>query len=129
MVTDNLSETLIDEGAKLVAKLDELEVEVSMALWLRMPDIEAWKLTLLMPVVERRGPRHGYELIQRALTALQEDVQRLALSDVAVLKPESPVPVLLRVALRTGPGISRIWFRGNTINGHLFPDALVYRVT
>ncbi len=35
---------------------------------------------------------------------------------------------LLRVALKTGGGLSRIRFSKNVINGHFIDDALIYRV-
>jgi hypothetical protein len=35
---------------------------------------------------------------------------------------------LLRVAARTAPGVNRIRFSKNVINGHFIDDALIYRV-
>jgi hypothetical protein len=129
MVVTDLSEELIQEGRKLVAKLDESGVEVPAALWILFPDIQAWKLALSLPVVAEESPKRGYRLVQRALADLGDEVERLSLEDVAVLKPDAPLLLLLRVALSTGPAISRVSFIGNVINGELFPDALVYRVT
>lgn len=129
MVITELSEQLIDEGASLVQTLDELGTELPAALWILFPDVEAWKLVLSLPVAAEEGPKRAYELVQKALAVVVEDAQSLSLDDVAVLMPDAPLLGLLAVAMGTGPGISRVWFRGNVINGELFPDALIYRVT
>jgi len=128
MVITDLTEDLIADGAKLIERLDQKGIDVPEALWVRFPDIEAWKLTLSLPLVSREGPKQGYQVIQRALRDIKEQLGPLRLDDVAVLNPEAPLIALLRIALQTGRGISRIHFTGNTINGQVFPDALVYRV-
>lgn len=129
MVVTDLSEKLIDEGARIVEKLDASGVHVTAALWILYPDIQAWKLALSLPVVAREGPKRGYRLVQRAIADLRPEVELISLEDVAVLKPDAPLLQLLRIALRTGHDVSRISFAGNVINGELFPDSLVYRVT
>jgi hypothetical protein len=129
MVITDLSEQLIDEGARIVEKLDQSAVDVSTALWVLFPDHESWKLALSLGVVRTQGPKRGYELVQKALRDLRPELKQVSLGDIAVLRPDAPLLQLLRVALKTGPGVSRVWFKGNVINGELFPDALVYRVT
>ena len=129
MVITDISDRLIDEGARVVEKLDEEGIKVTAALWILFPDREAWKLALALSAVTKEGPRRGYQLVQNALVELRPEVRDISLEDITILRPDAPLLRLLRVGLRTGPAVSRVWFKGNAINGELFPDALVYRVT
>ena len=124
-----MSERLVEDGARVVERLDESGVKVPAALWILFADAQAWKLALSLQAVSDEGPKYGYRLVQKALSDLEGEIRDLALEDIAVLKPDAPLLRLLRVALRTGEGVSRIQFVGNVISGELFPDALIYRVT
>jgi hypothetical protein len=46
---------------------------------------------------------------------------------IGVLDAEADLVRLLKAAVGTGPGISRIRFSKNVINGHFIDDALIYR--
>jgi len=49
MVIRDLTERLIDEGAKLIARLDETGAQVGSAMWMLSPTAEKWKLVVSMP--------------------------------------------------------------------------------
>jgi hypothetical protein len=51
----------------------------------------------------------------------------LPLSSIGVLDANDDLVRLLKAAIRTGPGLSRIRFSRNVINGHFIDDALIYR--
>jgi hypothetical protein len=129
MVITDIPDRLIDEGARVVEKLDHSGVAVTSAMWILFPDSEAWKLALSLPVVKKSGPRRGYELVQKALEELGLEVRGISLEDVTVLSPDDPLMRRLRGALKKGLRVSPLWFKGNVIEGELFPDALVYRAT
>ena len=99
------------------------------ALWLQWPDTQNWKLALSLPIVASIGPKKAYRLVQKALSGIAADAKNLRLDDVSVLRADAPLLDLLRIALNTGTGTSPIWFKGNVINGQLFPNSLIYRVT
>jgi hypothetical protein len=48
--------------------------------------------------------------------------------EMSLVKREDFIVTLLKKALKTDPGISRIRFTGNVINGTLIEDALIYRL-
>jgi hypothetical protein len=48
---------------------------------------------------------------------------------VSIAKKDDPLLKLLRIAIKTGPGISNIRFSRNTINGVIIEDAYIYRLT
>ena len=125
----NLDERLINDGKALLKDLDQHGFGADAAFWFLAPDLEAWKLMISTPQTATKGPKKTYQEIQKSLTRIKAEVQSLRLDDVALLKPKTPLLKLLRVALRTGPGISGIRFTDNVINGQLIPDAYIYRIT
>lgn len=129
MVETRLTDTLIDEGKRLVEALDKRGTSPLAAFWMLFPDIAGWKLLLSEVKSPDPGPRALYEIIQAALRTLNPKPTQLTLEDVAAAKPDSPIVELLGTAIRTGPGISGIRFTRNVINGVLIPDAYIYRVT
>jgi len=128
MVVNTLTPELMEQGKKLLQELDASSVKVDSALWFYFSEQGSWKLMLSIPDVEKEGPKAGYETIQRALSKLGEG-EAPSLDDIAIARPDAPLLRLLKVAIRTGPGISGIRFSNNVINGQLIPDAYIYRLT
>lgn len=127
MVTNALNDTLIQGGKALIGQLDSSTSKVDAAFWFLLPEQGFWKLMISLGDVEKDGPRASYAKIQKALSKVK-DAEGLSLDDIALLKPDAPILKLMRIALRTGPSISGIRFTNNVINGHLIPDAYVYRI-
>ncbi len=127
MVIRDLTERLIDDGEKLIARLDETGAQVGSAMWMLNPTAEKWKLVISMPIVAEEGPLKGYKVVERALDDLGHEVRDLVSWDTVVLSPDAPLMARLREAVHTGPGLSRVWFRGAAVRGEMFPDSLVYR--
>ena len=129
MVANALTDGLIEGGKSLVAQLDAGRAQVTAAFWLlwQEPEQGVWKLMIALDDVAIEGPRAAYEKIQKALAKVAYP-QALSLDDVALLKLDAPILKLLRIAIRTGPGMSSIRFSQNVINGQLIPDAYIYRL-
>ncbi len=117
---------MIRSGEDLTAKLDSLGLPVVAAMWSFEPEINEWRLFFASPEVSAKGPRAVYKKIQEAVEALGGDAA-IPLSMIGVLDPEADLVQLLKAAVHTGPGISRIRFSKNVINGHFIDDALIYR--
>lgn len=128
VVKESLTDAMVRDGAMLVQKLDETPWRPDAALWLYLPDSNAWRLLLELPDVSIRGPREAYTAVQAALAALAPEGQELALEDIGVVPIGHPLVNALRTALRTGPAIGRVRFSRNVIGGHFIDDALIYRV-
>lgn len=128
MVNSSLSKAMIESGAKLIQKLDERSVRPDAAFWLYSPDIQQWKLIFAEIKVGTVGPKEIYKKIQETISSLGDELQEISLDDIALTEPEAPIVALLRVAIRTGPGISGIRFTRNVINGTLIEDAYIYRL-
>jgi len=126
LVAPDLSPEMVTAGENLLRTLDSAAVEVTAALWLLQPGESGWRLVISAPDIASTGPHAFYQKIDHALRKLGGTP--LSMSLVSALPQTDPLLTLLRVALRTGPGISRIRFTENVVNGVLIPDALVYRL-
>jgi hypothetical protein len=69
-----------------------------------------------------------YRKIQTVISKFSDELGELSLNHITLAKPDSPLVKLLRVAIRTGGGISGIRFKSNVINGTVIEDAYVYRL-
>lgn len=125
VVKEQLTEAMIEAGAQLTSKLDEIGLPVTAAFWLYVTDLNEWRLVFASPEVSSNGSRAVYEKIRRAVAELSGE--GIALSNIGVLDPDADLVRLLKFAVRTGPGVNRIRFSKNVINGHFIDDALIYR--
>jgi len=128
MVEAHLTKEMIDIGAAFVRKLDEHGLPPDAALWLYFPEEQQWKLIIAEVKVGTEGPKKMYQKMQQLLADFPNDISGLSLDDVALSRPDAPNIALLRIAIRTGPGISGIRFKNNVINGTLVEDAYIYRL-
>lgn len=126
VVKEQLSKEMIEAGAALTAKLDEIGLPVSAAYWMFEPESNAWRLFFATTRVSTEGPRAVYRTILGAIEDLGIK-DTLPLSDVGVLEADAGLVRLLKDALRTGPGVSRIRFSRDVVGGRYIDDALIYR--
>jgi hypothetical protein len=117
----------IEDGKKLIEALDKSDFRLDGALWFYFADSDEWRFLLASPLVDEKGPKEAYALIQSVLAQLQPSL-RISLKHISVLSPKSELIQLLRRAIRTGPGISEIRFTRNTINSKFIEDAFIYRI-
>jgi hypothetical protein len=128
VVKDQLTDAMVDAGAELTNKLDEIGVPITAALWLFMPEVNEWRLLFASEEVATKGPREVYEKIRLAIDQLKDKAASAPLSVIGLMDADADLVRLFRVAVRTGPGVNRIRFSKNVINGHFIEDALIYRV-
>lgn len=127
VVKEQLTDEMIEAGAQLTQKLDELGLPISVAMWFFLSDINEWRLLFASPQSSAEGPRAVYEKIEEARKALGTQAERLPLSAIGLMDTNLELVQLLRGGLRTGPGVHRVRFSKNVINGHFIDDALIYR--
>jgi hypothetical protein len=127
VVKEQLTDAMIQAGENLTRKLDEAGVPVVAALWLFDTDLGGWRLVFATPDVDTKGPREVYRKIIAAIESLGPDSAAAPLSVIGLLGPNADLVRLLKVAIQTGTGISRVRFTRNVINGHFIDDALIYR--
>jgi hypothetical protein len=129
VVTDALSDEMIKAGETLLKKLDALNFIVDAALWFFLSEEKVWRFLIASPEVRQSGPRKAYKKVQTAINKLSEEELKIPLKDITVLDSKDQLISLLKVAIKTGKGISGIRFSRNVINGILIEDAYIYRLT
>ena len=125
IVKEQLTDEMIEAGARLTAQLDEAGVPIVAALWLFQPEINEWRLLFASPEVRTQGPRAVYAKVREAVDSVAGP--RLPLSNIGLMDTEDELVRQLNKAMQTGPGIARIRFSRNVIEGHFIDDALIYR--
>jgi hypothetical protein len=63
------------------------------------------------------------------MSRIAEGQSKIPLKDITILDSNDSLITLLRLAIKTGDGISGIRFSQNVINGTLIEDAYIYRIT
>lgn len=121
-----LVESAINEGKVIVENLDSEGLFFPIAMWFFMPNNE-WRLIFGKEDVNEAGAREYYKKIQKTLNKITPKPD-ITVSDISLISTDNELAKLIKVALRTGKGISGIRFTGNVINGRLIPDAYIYRV-
>jgi len=129
VVKEQLTDEMIETGALLTQKLDDLGFPIAVAMWFFMPDINEWRLLFASPKLSTTGPREVYKQIEEGRKALGAQAERLPLSVISLMDTNHQLVKLVQVALHTGSGVSRVRFSKNVINGHFIDDALIYRST
>jgi hypothetical protein len=128
VLKEQLTKEMIEAGAQLTAKLDEMGIPLAAALWLFSPEINEWRLVFATPEVSTAGPRTVYGKIDQARQALGELDAAIPMFGVDLLDPNNELIRALRSTVQTGSGVSRLRFSKNVANGRYIEDALIYRV-
>lgn len=118
----------IEEGKKLIEAIDRSDFQLTGALWFYLVENNDWRLILVTPLLEISGPRKIYEKIQLLIRDLPTPFG-IGLENISVMSPHDKLIKLLRIAIRTSPGLSEIRFSKNTINNVFIEDAIIYRLT
>lgn len=127
MVKEPLTDSMIDIGETVVRKLNEMGLPISAAFWFFDAEINQWLLRVASSEVVTKGPQAVYGRIREAIDQLGPQAPAELLWAVRVLEPDAELVKLLRLMVRTGPGISRVRCTRNAVNGRFIDDVLIYR--
>ena len=81
------------------------------------------------PAVRKDGPKNVYRKIQSVLSKMSGGESIITLSNISVVEDNDPFISLLRIAIRTGDGISGIRYSRNVIRGQFIEDVYIYRMS
>ncbi len=127
LVTQSLSDSMIEAGYRLLERLDSENAQVRSAFWLYISDDQIWRLTIASPLVDSEGPRKFYKRIMAANESAENDEPVVSINDICVTNTNDKIVKLLQFAVVAGDGISGIRFSRNTINGVFIEDCYIYR--
>ncbi|WP_089686835.1 hypothetical protein [Catalinimonas alkaloidigena] len=121
-----VSEINIEGGKILIRKLDDSDLLIKSAFWFLFPETQEWRLVIVTPQVDQRGPRKVYEKIQKILSSMGDS--SISLDQITLMSPHHQLNEILGLIMQNGTEIADIRFKGNVINGVLIEDAYLYRV-
>src|SRR4051794_38263401 len=68
-----LVENKIDDGQRIIDRLEEEGVVVRAAAWLKRVDLDRWSLYIATPLVDEKGTLEAYRRLNPALRSLGDD--------------------------------------------------------
>jgi hypothetical protein len=71
-----LVETDLEQGRRMVEELSKRQVHITAAFWYHYEDEDDWKLVVVSPDVEDKGPKALYTMISQMLSDLSSDPTR-----------------------------------------------------
>ncbi len=83
-----LVEQEIEDGRKLLERLDTRRFPVSAALWTYSPETNRWRFVIVSSIADTQGPIKGYTRIQKALGEME--TTSLSLDDIRLMGKEDP---------------------------------------
>jgi hypothetical protein len=129
ILKEQLSAEMIDAGAQLVAKLDEMGVQVVAALWLFTSEENKWRLLISTSDVDVMGALPLIRKINEAKKELGEEVDSTLGWLVSVVSPRHEMVQAFRAGMPpTGAGIARIRRTRTVVDRRYVDDALIYRI-
>jgi len=127
IIKEYLSPDMIESGAKLIGRLDELGLPIVAAFWFFDSEINDWYLGVATPDRDAPGSQ-VYRKIREAREALGDEVAAIPMFGVRLIDMNDKTVRTLRKNVPTEPrALSRIRLRGNAFDGHYIDDVLIYR--
>jgi hypothetical protein len=123
MVRTTLVESEIENGKRIINRLDEAHLNFPVIFWMYDEDADNWKLVFSREDINKLGKRYFY---QKLIEVLSKDHLDEGIT-LTLIDTNNALIKALR-AFISMPTIGGSWFTGNSINGRMFPDAYLYRV-
>jgi len=128
VVKEYLTPEMIESGAKLITRLDEMGLPIVAAFLSWNPESNDWRLRIATPDRDAVGPQDPYRKIGEAREALGEEVAAIPMFGVRLAGVNDTTVRALRKKVPTDPKVlSRIRLRKSALDGHYIDDVLVYR--
>jgi|SRR5579864_2229887 hypothetical protein len=129
MYTQTLVEKSIKDGQNLVDALEKAGLDPKAAFWYFNPDLETWKLMIMLPAMDSGDHQHAYKLVEQVRMSTRPQVS-ISLNDIALQSSYSPLVGAVRWAVRTLPKGARegSHYIGTNVNNRFIGDVHIYKV-
>lgn len=127
LVSDGLSDAMIDAGAKLLGRLDAQEIDVKSAFWLYSSEDRLWRLMLASPLIDIEGPLEYYRKIMEANCGVEDNEPTISLHDVVAVSTSDQLVKSFGAAVTPDDLTEGLRFSRNAIKGFFIEDAYIYR--
>ena len=124
-----LVENQIADSIKLIQELDSDNRAPGLAAWYYYDDADEWRLLIAGSTFDTLLPKHedvAYKYLVETMASLA--LSSLAISDLKLVRTNSPLPQALRFLVRTkSDGIVQVRFANTTLNGIFIKDMVILR--
>ena len=117
---------LVKSGSELVRLLDGTKVMPDVAMWVRYPESDTWKLWIA-PNRAVSDKREFYRIVAEQLSSHPEETAGLEVSSTEFIAADSAPANALKTLLHM-PGIGAARLSGNMVNGYYVPEGIAFRV-
>jgi hypothetical protein len=128
MVNKDLTQDMINSGIEIITRLDKIGEYSNAILWIYFPEYQSWKLTFTFAEIGEKGPKYYYNIIQKIILNNKNKIT-ISLDDIYLSIPNSPLITSVASVINTGNKITNTRMVNMVINGHVIPDAHIYRIT
>ena len=125
LVKEPLSREMIESGAELLRRLNDVGLVVEAAFWLYYSESNKWKLQLVSLSVDTEGQKGAYGKIWDVLYGRPDGVSGIESTDTVVLSPTEPLVMAIAGANAIHDLTSRRMSRAN-FAGTYVEDMYVY---
>ncbi|MED3600996.1 hypothetical protein P5641_07980 [Bacillus subtilis] len=127
MVKNSLVENDIKDGAKLISKLDQSGLDITVALWLYQEDLDEWRLVISSPKLAEERLRMAYRKVFKILDEM--GYTNIKSQDISIIRPSNRLIQSLDLALDQKPqSLDQGIKVSGTFNGIYIEDAYIYRL-
>jgi len=117
---------LVKSGSELVKLLDETKASPDVAMWVRFPESDTWKLWISPnPIVTDK--REFYRIVAEQLGDHPDETAGIEVSSTEFIAADSPAAKALKTLLHM-PGLGTAKLSGNMVNGYYVPEGIAFRV-
>jgi hypothetical protein len=127
MAKETLVNEYIEETIELLNELDNNGFPIEAALWYYLSESEEWQFLIATKLVDEVGKKAVYQKLFDLINS-KNILKSTPLRKITVISPQDPLIAILRLAIVTGPQLSKIRFQNNFINNVFIEDALIYRL-
>jgi hypothetical protein len=122
-----LVEIQIQDGQRLIERLNREGVGVIAAAWVKEGDSGQWYLYLVTPLVGEDGAkRPAYRRVNTVVRAMQQEGFWFDSSDIKVIGPHDPIARDLVAQQDRRPARKPTWFRGSRLGERAVETAYIY---
>jgi hypothetical protein len=126
LVKEQLTKEMIDAGARLVDRLVESGLPISVAMWFFTPETNKWRLLISTPLAAD-SPREVREQIDEARKSLGPEAEELLFWSVGLISTRNELVQALTADMSLELAAKPVRLTRSAVRGRYIDDALVYR--
>lgn len=129
MGEETLVESLLDDAAALIQKLDEVGTSPTFAAWYYYDDADEWRLLIASPTLDPLLQKHEAVAYRKVIEALSStSPSALSISYLKLVATNYQLLQALKFLVGTEPrGIVRAHFKDCTMNGIFIKELVILR--